>query len=797
MKYFCRILICNVLLLSHFNLFCQNDTLLLRDFDKEVIQPYLQNHSLPREHVYVHFNKSCYLPGEDIWFKAYVTDPKTGLLNLYTRNLYVELYNEKGNLIGHKILEVNNGTANNMLKIDDKELPGRYLFRAYTNWMKNFYTAEEFDRPLEVIGKSKEEPAKGDLKYDVQFFPESGTLLAGIVNKVAIKALDPNGRSISLKGIIFDEKNDSITSFNLSKMGMGQVVLTPENNSVYKAKVVLPGGKEETVSLPKVETHGLIASLNVFSGNRIMAEVKSNAETIGEKKLLYILIHAKGNVYKTYTTSLTTEKTSVIFSLDKQSIGNGVNYLTVFDENFQPICERLFYNRKKDIKGEIDITASINRDTTEFKLKVLNDSVKHSFSRLSISVLPGGTVSNRFTSSLLSDILLKSGIRGKIENPQYYLEKEDAEHQVAMDLLMLTQGWRKYEWGKITYDKADSNPANNNFENGFTIEGTVKSWLNGKESKNGSVSILSPANKIFSVANVDSSGHFSFRNLALLDSSHVIVSAIGSNRKGWNRTITASVNPFYKPDSIIRIKPFIALPDAPVEKIEEPIKLMPGVIQLPEFVITAKRKNPFENSIYVSPLDRIVEVTTNKVLLYNHISTILRSEFGVNFHKSPDGICWLDRQRGEPVALFIDDIEETDPCVVEAFSIEQIEAISIKKGGTAILDGAWAVFLKMRTTPLDWGVTGSANLKTMIVKGYSPPAKYYTPKYSQSPETEVYQKYASIYWKPDIVIDSIGVSSLKFNVPKEINSLNVRIEGISDDGTVFLEERTVPIEKGK
>ncbi|MDP4271939.1 MAG: hypothetical protein Q8909_17725, partial [Bacteroidota bacterium] len=117
--------------------------------------------------------------------------------------------------------------------------------------------------------------------------------------------------------------------------------------------------------------------------------------------------------------------------------------------------------------------------------------------------------------------------------------------------------------------------------------------------------------------------------------------------------------------------------------------------------------------------------------------------------------------------------------------------ISVKQGGTAILGGGWAVFLKMRTTPLDWGVKGAANLKTIVVKGYSPPIKYYTPKYSQSPETESYQRYASIYWKPDIVIDSTGAASFKFSVPKQINNLNVRIEGISDDGTVFLEEHSI------
>jgi hypothetical protein len=42
-----------------------------------------------------------------------------------------------------------------------------------------------------------------------------------------------------------------------------------------------------------------------------------------------------------------------------------------------------------------------------------------------------------------------------------------------------------------------------------------------------------------------------------------------------------------------------------------------------------------------------------------------------------------------------------------------------------------------------------------------------------------------------MIIDSTGIGSFKFNVPKQINGLNIRIEGISDDGMIFLENRSV------
>jgi hypothetical protein len=115
--------------------------------------------------------------------------------------------------------------------------------------------------------------------------------------------------------------------------------------------------------------------------------------------------------------------------------------------------------------------------------------------------------------------------------------------------------------------------------------------------------------------------------------------------------------------------------------------------------------------------------------------------------------------------------------------------------GNGIVGDAGAIFIKTRKFPLWLNDKSPTNITSLVVRGYAPAAKYYSPKYSESPETESYQKYAAIYWKPDIVIDSTGVNSFKFMVPDQIHKLNCRIEGISGDGTVYLEERSVVIKK--
>jgi len=784
-----------ILISVQFNAQSQNDTILQSAMNKELIVPYVRHNVLFKEQIYVQFNKSCYLPGDDIWFTTYVIYPLTGMLNPYTTNLYVELFDQKGKMLVQKILPVTAGTANSMFTLNEKANPGQYTFRAYTTWMKNFYSTEEFDSHIEIVGDEEKGKIVNDPKYDVQFFAESGTLLEGTFNKIAVKALDPNGKSAILSGVIIDSNNDSIAPFKLNQMGMGAFVLNPVKGTAYKAKIFLPNGKEQIVALPAVENKGVIASVNVFLNNKIGIEIKSNAETVGAGRLFYILIHSNGNIYRTLTTNLLPDQQSSSFTFDRKDAGNGVNCLTVFDENFQPVAERLFYNNKSAIRGKVEIKSLVVKDSVQFNLAVAGDSGKHRYSNLSISVLPEGTISNHFSSSLLSDVLLKSGIRGNIENPMYYFEKEDIDHSMARDLLLLTQGWRKYDWKDIM---TNNKRFPNDFEKGFTITGDVKNWLNGKEDNSGRVSLVSPKNKLFKIAKVDSVGHFSITGLYLADSSKVMVSASSSKGKNWNRTIQASFKPNHQFDTIIKVKPFINFSTENLEKVEPPLKLLPGVIQLPEFTVTAQKILPFEGSIYVSSFDKAVEITKENYNHYSSLENLLSLEFNVRLTIDNQGNYHLDMGRASKTAtpkLFIDEVEVSDLNVLAMYTIEQIEAVSVNRDGNALTGDGGALILKTRKKAIDWGSTTSPNLKYLMIKGFSTHVEYYTPKYLQKPESETFQKYASIFWKPDIQTDSTGVASFRFNVPKELNVVNVRTEGISNDGTIYLDERKVSIKR--
>jgi hypothetical protein len=79
------------------------------------------------------------------------------------------------------------------------------------------------------------------------------------------------------------------------------------------------------------------------------------------------------------------------------------------------------------------------------------------------------------------------------------------------------------------------------------------------------------------------------------------------------------------------------------------------------------------------------------------------------------------------------------------------------------------------------------------VKGYAKAEKYYTPEYQVSEDSAPYQGYATVFWEPTIVTDISGKASLKFQIPFLLKGLDIRTEGISTDGNIYLDERNILI----
>lgn len=787
--------------------------------EHKLFRPYENYFDKDREWIYTHLNKSSYIQGDDIWFTSYVLNPANKNLNFVTSKLYVELWSPDRKLVSRKILSVNTGTTNNYIHLADSLIPGTYVFRIYSNWMRNFYQENDFNTFITILGHNKvldnglvvnrnnlsiEIPTqknnnKGLLTkpdYDIQFLPESGHFLEGIDNLFGVKATDSTGKGIMVRGEVKDNENQEIISFTTNKLGTGNFIIPKAINQPYKVKIIFPDSTTRNFELPKAESKGIIIRVNPYLSDVVWFKAETNEATLQQNKSFYIMLHANGAIFSNYCINF-SDKTAIEFSINKKDLGSGIVYATIFNKNLIPVSERIFYNPDTTHRGKLIFNAeSLTNDSVKLKVVVTDSLHKSEFSKLSISILPDETILNHFNNSLYAESIFRPALKGNIENPNYYFERNDFEHIIAIDNLLLTQGWRKYEWPTILKDTIHK--FDYPIEDEFTIEGSVKNWMKNRPEFKSRISLFSPQNNLFLFLPVDTLGTFKIKQVYLIDSTWVIASAASNKGKNWNRVLQMSI-----PESFLGIPeqvPSYTSTDKTVERIYDAPKLTKGVIRLKEVVINATKKKPFENNIYIGMNSHTLEITKDNYNQFPNLQILLQSQFNVTVERINSGGYHFNmgrgvkslRSQGEPL-LMIDGMKISDPSVIVDFPIDQIEAVAVEKDGFGggMMAGNGTIAIKTRTTSLFNTNINATNLSRIIIKGYAPPTKYFEPKYIIQPGTTDYNKYAAIFWNPNLLIDSTRNASFNFVVPKEIKSVTIRAEGISTKGLIFLHEQKI------
>ena len=106
------------------------------------------------------------------------------------------------------------------------------------------------------------------------------------------------------------------------------------------------------------------------------------------------------------------------------------------------------YNRAK--KLHIDIVTEkesyVLREKATLKVKVTDDNGQPVKADLGISVFDKAYSNPDDRVNMLAYCYLSSQIRGAVCRPAYYFDEKNADRMQAMDLLLLTQGWRRYVW---------------------------------------------------------------------------------------------------------------------------------------------------------------------------------------------------------------------------------------------------------------------------------------------------------------------------------------------------------------
>ena len=399
------------------------------------------------EKVYLHFDRNCYKAGEDIWFKAYLADAGTNRFISSETCLHVELYNREAKRIAKEVIRLTNGTGYGDFSLDEDLPAGIYFVRAYTNWMRNFGELFFFTRTIEISNPYASEPRaktvdnSEDHRIDLQFMPEGGSLIEDILSDVGFKAIDESGHSCEVKGFVFSSANDTITAFNSAHLGMGKFSFIPKPGLSYYAAGTTRNGRQFRVPLPLAKKKGYVLHITDVNDNYFKVVARTNLINLQNlsRKPVYLSCVTRNNPYIAQKISVDTTISTIFIS--KKNFPEGITCITLYDSNLLPECERLFYIHKKE---GLHLALSSDRGEYEPEEKaginiVLNDTDNNPVEAdLSMSVAELNTKEEqKYYSNICSHFLLESDIKGKIEQPGYYFDPEQADRFSSLDLLLL------------------------------------------------------------------------------------------------------------------------------------------------------------------------------------------------------------------------------------------------------------------------------------------------------------------------------------------------------------------------
>jgi hypothetical protein len=407
------------------------------------------NDQVLQEKIYAHTDKNFYLTGEILWFKIYNVDAGLNTPLNISKVAYVDVLDEANNAVLQAKIALDKGTGSGSFYIPVTLKNGNYKLRAYTNWMKNFGPDAFFEKVITVVNPLTElaEPSKEITKpANIQFFAESGNLLAGVTSTVGFKALGSNGKGAEINGVVINQRNDTVARFQSLKFGMGSFTFTPEANSTYKAVVRIGRDNALINDLPTVASKGY--SIHVVDADKQQPQLKISTRG-NNNEPLYLFVH-NGHQVMLAQSIVTNTNGDASVSIDKAKLGQGINHITIFNSARQPVCERLIFNRPKllNLLGQVQ-TQYKTRSQVDIAVSANNTGGKPTAANMSVSVFKLDSLNNADDADIASYLWLGSELKGNIESPRYYFDIVTSETDKALDNLLLIQGWSRFKWNNV------------------------------------------------------------------------------------------------------------------------------------------------------------------------------------------------------------------------------------------------------------------------------------------------------------------------------------------------------------
>jgi hypothetical protein len=755
----------------------------------------------PIEKIYLHFDREEYIAGETAWFKAYLSSdyfPGTT-----STTLHVELVGSDKKVIDRKTVPVLLGSTSGQFDLGDSLLSGTYTIRAFTPSLVRQTPDYIFKKGIQINGKKRAENNTNTPRLNIEFFPEGGNLVTGFNNTVAFKASYENGMPATVKGTVRNSRNEEISTLSDQHDGMGLFEIKPVAGEKYTVSLI---GSSEKFALPESVEKGITLTIIPHpQGNFFELQQRLSDPAFVAAYMVGQMQH-----HVVFRQELNKTKESLQGVINTQNLRSGILQVTFFNQDGIPLAERLcFVNNNEFLQpatlllDTVDYTA---RARNRFRLS-MTDTIQ---ANISVSVIDASYTAPRYD-NIVTSFLLTSDLPGYIHRPAFYLSSGADSVKTALDLLMMTNGWRRFKWTELARQtpRVYSAPAYITLDGRATLKGTNKPFadkdlfllISNMGSKKG---------RNVQMLKTDRDGNFLIDSLLFFDRNRLLFSDIRGKKSQY-------IDITLKGDSLHAVHPVPGFAVAPSRwlanansaawQADYDAILKANGIMLEAVTIKVQKKTPtqllderYTSGAFNGDASKFIDlVNSNEAETYANIFDYL--QFRVNgLQVASDGFDYsvyyrqgatMSSMGNIPMTLYLDEVE-TDASMIAAIPASQVALVKVYNNFVAATGNAPGGVLAIYTKKGEdyAGSAGVANVS--IYNGYSIVKEFYAPDYKKNPGTDKADNRITIDWRPNIFINSIDPKvPISFYNNDRTRQFKIVVEGMTADGKYIWLEKTI------
>jgi alpha-2-macroglobulin-like protein len=301
---------------------------------------------------------------------------------------------------------------------------------------------ESIQKPIPIVLK----------KIAFTAFPEGGDLVDNVPGRVYFMARTPAGKPADVEGRVVDDRGQAVAELRSIHDGMGRFELVPATDRKYHVEITKPAGIAGRFEVPAAKPGGCV----IRSVDQRRAGALRVAAICNTKRQL--LVEAVLRERRLASGAFDVEAGApTLVELPVDPAAQGAARVTLFSTRNEPLAERLVYHGQgADLRIKItpDKKAYTPRDRVKLAIKTEDSNGRPVAASLGLAVVDETVLSYADDKSarLLAHLFLEPELGATdaepIHEPNFYFSSKP-EAAAAMDALLATRGYRRFEWRPI------------------------------------------------------------------------------------------------------------------------------------------------------------------------------------------------------------------------------------------------------------------------------------------------------------------------------------------------------------